>query len=73
MQGDDDDNNDDDDDNDDLLQGIPGLFSQGGTLKKIAAEKIRDQWSDNDYFPSNEEIFTVKTLGKNKIFMSTNE
>ena len=40
---------------------------QGDTLSKIAAEKIRDQWNDRQYFPSNEEIFTVKTLGKNKI------
>ena len=45
----------------------------GDTLRKIAAEKIKDQWGDNDYFPSNEEIFTVKTLGKNQIFMITNE
>ena len=73
MQGDDDDayDDEDDDDNYDLVQGIPGLSSQGDTLKKIAAKKIRDRWSDNDYFPSNEEIFTVKTLGKNKSFMST--
>ena len=40
---------------------------QSDTLSKIAAEKIRDQWNDRQYFPSNEEIFTVKTLGKNKI------
>jgi len=64
VQGDDDDASEDDDDDDDdyLVQGIPGLSSQGDTLKKIAAKKIRDQWSDNNYFPSNEEIFTVKTL-----------
>ena len=40
---------------------------QSDTLSKIAAEKIRDRWNDPQYFPSDEEIFTVKTLGKNKI------
>ena len=39
----------------------------GDTLSKIATEKIRDRWNDPQYFPSDEEIFTVKTLGKNKI------
>ena len=38
---------------------------QGDTLSKIAAEKIKDRWNDPQYFPSDEEIFTVKTLGKN--------
>ena len=37
---------------------------QSDTLSKIATEKIKDRWNDPQYFPSDEEIFTVKTLGK---------
>ena len=44
---------------------------QGDALSKIATEKIIDQWNDRQYFPSNEEIFTVKALGK--IIAITNE
>ena len=40
---------------------------QGDTLSRKAAEKIRDQWNDCSYYPSNEEISTVKTLGKNRV------
>ena len=38
-------------------------------LSEIAAEKIRRRWCNEEYFPSNEEIYSVLTFGLGKIFV----
>ena len=40
------------------------LQRQRYRLSNIATEKLIEQWINDDYFPSDEEIFTLKMLGK---------